>query len=72
VTHDVTGLLVPVGDPAPLADALRRLEADPALRNRLGSAGREVARAKFRQDIVIEKLSTLYETLAKRRPALSR
>ena len=72
VTHDVTGLLVPVGDPAPLADALRRLEADPALRYRLGTAGREVARAKFRQDIVIEKLSTLYETLAERRPALSR
>jgi glycosyltransferase involved in cell wall biosynthesis len=44
VTHGVTGLLVPVGDSAPLADALRMLEADPALRARLGEAGREVAR----------------------------
>jgi glycosyltransferase involved in cell wall biosynthesis len=71
VTHDVTGLLVPVDDPAPLADALRRLEADSPLRARLGAAAREVARAKFRQEIVIEKLSTLYEVLANRRPARS-
>jgi glycosyltransferase involved in cell wall biosynthesis len=69
ITHDVTGLLVPVNDPGPLADALRRLEADSRLRTRLGVAGREVARAKFRQETVIEKLSTLYETLASRQPA---
>jgi glycosyltransferase involved in cell wall biosynthesis len=66
VTHGVTGLLVPVDDPAPLANALRMLEADPALRARLGEAGREMARMKFRQEIVIEKLSTLYEMLADR------
>jgi glycosyltransferase involved in cell wall biosynthesis len=66
VTHGVTGLLVPVDDPAPLANALRMLEADPALRARLGEAGREMARMKFRQEIVIEKLSALYEMLADR------
>jgi glycosyltransferase involved in cell wall biosynthesis len=71
VTHGVTGLLVPVGDSAPLADALRMLEADPALRARLGEAGREVARMKFRQEIVIERLSALYEMLAGRRSATS-
>lgn len=69
VTHDVTGMLVPVDDPTPLVDALRMLEADSLLRTRLGEAGREAARIKFRQEIVIEKLSALYEMLANRRPA---
>jgi glycosyltransferase involved in cell wall biosynthesis len=69
VTHGVAGILVPVDDPVPLADALRMLEADPLLRVRLGQAGREAVRVKFRQDVVIEKLSALYETLADRQPA---
>ncbi len=67
VTDGVTGLLVPLGDPAALAGALRMLEADPLLRTQLGEAGRETVRMKFHQDIVIEKLSSLYETLASRR-----
>lgn len=69
VTHGVTGILVPVDDPAPLVDALRRLEADLLLRTRLGDAGRESVRMKFRQEAVIERLTALYETLADRRPA---
>ena len=69
VTNGVTGLLVPVDDPAPLADALRSLEADSSLRARLGNAGREEVQAKFSQEFVIEKLSSLYETLSGRHPA---
>jgi len=69
VTHGVTGILVPVDDPAPLVDALQVLEANSLLRTRLGEAGREVVRLKFRQEAVIEKLSALYEMLADRRPA---
>jgi glycosyltransferase involved in cell wall biosynthesis len=72
VTHGVTGLLVPPDDPAPLVDALRRLEADSLLCNRLGWAGRQAVRMKFRQETVIEKLTVLYETLAgHRREAVS-
>ncbi len=67
VTHGVTGILVPVDDPAPLVDALRTLEADSLLCARLGEAGRGAVRTKFRQETVIEKLTTLYEMLADRR-----
>ncbi len=69
VTHGVTGILVPVDDPAPLVDALRILEADSLLRTRLGETGRESVRTKFRQETVIKKLTALYELLADRRPA---
>ena len=40
-----TGLVVPAGDAAALAGALRRLHDDPALRTRLGAAAREAVRA---------------------------
>jgi glycosyltransferase involved in cell wall biosynthesis len=40
VRHEKTGLVVPAGDSAALAAALRRLRDDAALRKRLGAAGR--------------------------------
>jgi len=67
VADSVTGICVPVDDPRPLVDALRRLEADPQLRRRLGAAAREAVRARFRKETVIEKLTALYEVLADRR-----
>ena len=47
VADGETGLLVPAGDPARLAEALRSLLADPALRRRLGAAGHARARERF-------------------------
>jgi glycosyltransferase involved in cell wall biosynthesis len=43
VRHERTGLVVPAGDPDALREALRRLQKDPALRRRLGDAGRAAA-----------------------------
>jgi glycosyltransferase involved in cell wall biosynthesis len=67
VVDRATGILVPLDDTAPCADALRMLEADPKERARLAGAGLAAVRQRFHQDIVIEELSGLYETLAKRR-----
>ena len=66
VTDGVTGILVPLDDPTSLAKLLRKLESNSVLRAGLGSAGRDAAHAKFSQEIVIEKLSLLYEMLAGR------
>lgn len=47
VKHEETGLLVPPGDPAALADALGRVLADPGLAARMGAAGRAMVRASY-------------------------
>jgi glycosyltransferase involved in cell wall biosynthesis/peptidoglycan/xylan/chitin deacetylase (PgdA/CDA1 family) len=49
VDDDCNGLLVAPADPEALANALERLAADPALRERLGSAGRETVLREFNQ-----------------------
>lgn len=50
VIDDDSGILVPPGDPEALVSAIRRLAEDPALRRRLGAAGRERVVASFDQD----------------------
>jgi glycosyltransferase involved in cell wall biosynthesis len=50
VTDGVSGLLVPPGDDAALADALASLAADPERRTRLGAAGRETVLRDFDVD----------------------
>jgi len=64
VEDDITGQLVPVGDPAALADAVNRLMSDPALCRRHGDAGRESVRRTYQKDTVIASLTSLYESLA--------
>lgn len=53
VVPEETGLLVPAATVAPLRDALARLAADPALRARMGAAGRERALALYDEARVI-------------------
>jgi glycosyltransferase involved in cell wall biosynthesis len=47
VREGETGTLVPPGDSAALAIAIRRIAADPELRDRLGAAGRRRAEREF-------------------------
>jgi len=42
-----TGALVPPGDSAALAQAIRRIACDPALRDRLGESGRQRVEREF-------------------------
>jgi glycosyltransferase involved in cell wall biosynthesis len=62
-----TGLLVPPGDPAALADALVQLCQDAALRRRLGLAGYRRVREYFSADRMVEEtLAVYHEALAAR------
>jgi glycosyltransferase involved in cell wall biosynthesis len=67
VEHDVTGLLVPVGDHVALAAAIARLAADAGLRARMSAAARERARRLFDQQRCIDTTLGVYERLLRRR-----
>jgi len=51
------GLLVPPGDAAAIAGALRLLAADPALRERLGAAGRQRVLDEFDVEASADELA---------------
>jgi glycosyltransferase involved in cell wall biosynthesis len=69
VVDGETGLLVPAGDPPGLAAALQRMVDDPALRARLGAAGRARVEEHFRLDMFLEAHLDLYRrALAGRLP----
>ncbi len=61
VSHGQSGLLVPPRDPVGLARAIEELVADPALRRRMGSAGRRKAEAEFDDRAVVSKTLEAYE-----------
>ena len=58
IRHDVTGLLVPPGDAAALADAMRSM-LDPAVRNRLGQAGFGIVATELNARIQSVRLEAL-------------
>jgi glycosyltransferase involved in cell wall biosynthesis len=55
VVHEETGLLVAAGDATALARALERLVADPALRARMGEAGRVRAVDRYDESKVLTR-----------------
>lgn len=64
-----TGLLVPPADPRALANALRRLAVDRALRERMGRAGRRRAEQEFAWDKIATRTAAILERTARRRAA---
>jgi glycosyltransferase involved in cell wall biosynthesis len=58
--HGETGLVVPPGDPAALAQAIQRLLDDPAERQRMGEAGRRRARELFSSETMVAGLLAVY------------
>lgn len=63
VVDGETGLLVPPQDPAALKQALSQLIADPALRERMGKAGRQRVEAWFNLERNVQATQSVYREL---------
>ncbi|MBI10405.1 MAG: glycosyltransferase family 1 protein [Rhodospirillaceae bacterium] len=61
--HEETGLLVPLKESAPLADALQTLAEDPALRARYGEAARALTETAFSESVIVSQTIKLYESV---------
>ena len=57
------GIVVPFGDPAAMAAAVDRLLGDPALRHRMGAAGRDEVLRRYRHERLVDDIVRLYATL---------
>ena len=60
VQEGVNGLLVPVKDAPALARAMVRMLSDPAMRERMGKAGRKKMEREFDEHIVLDKILQAY------------
>ena len=69
VVDGVTGLLVPPGHAAPLAEAVIALLGDPARRQAMGAAGLARVREHFTVDRMVDATLAVYESVADRRRA---
>jgi glycosyltransferase involved in cell wall biosynthesis len=67
VEEGKTGLLVPPGDPAALADAIRSLLADGGLRARMGAAGRQSVVAGYSVEVMCRRMREVYLSLLSER-----
>jgi starch synthase len=64
VADGETGLLVPAGEPGPLAEALNALLRDPARAEAMGRAGRKRAVSEFGWPAIAAQTADLYAELA--------
>lgn len=64
VRPDENGLLVPPGDPAALAAAVRRLLDDPELRRRLAEQARTDVERQWSWPVIADRITDVYDGLA--------
>jgi glycosyltransferase involved in cell wall biosynthesis len=62
----INAILVPVDEPAALADAIDRLIRDPALRQQYGAAGRRLVEAEFSATRIGIEIVALYQRILQR------
>ena len=67
--HERDALLVPAGNPGALAAAVRRLAADDALRDRIGSAGRSTYETRASEEVLGRRWRGLLEGITRKRAA---
>jgi glycosyltransferase involved in cell wall biosynthesis len=72
VVEEVTALLVPARDAGALALAMQTLVGDPALRKRLGEAGRERVQRLFSKEVLQDAWRELYARQMAQLPAARR
>ena len=71
VVHEKTGLTVPPGNPALLAEAICRMVEDASLRRSLGRAGRQWVVEQFSQEQQVAKTEQLYREAWQERRGLA-
>jgi len=63
IKEGLNGFLVPLNDPAALANALEKLILDKDLRQRMGAAGRKLTEEQFSDSLVNARTFEVYQTL---------
>lgn len=71
ITHNETGLLVPMADARALGEAMQLLWDDTNLTMRLGRRGYDVAREKFTVDAFYRGITSVWNEVLKPEPAAS-
>lgn len=64
--HNVTGLVVPPGDPKALADAINRILYDRELARRFGENARKRVEENFTKELMAERIFKVYEEVLKK------
>jgi L-malate glycosyltransferase len=65
IRHEEDGLIVPPGNPAALATAIRRLLDSPMLRQELGRRARERVEVEFSRRVMVERYTDAWHSLVR-------
>ena len=67
VNDEMSGLIVPMGDPDAISRAIIRLSQDVKLQRRLSFHGQEKVAGTFSPEILVPQVESIYENLLSRR-----